>query len=626
MEKQERVMMIKAGRFLVVYFFMFTCLVPLTAFAGLKVSTVASDNNLEVGDQVTLTVDITSDQKITRPGPKFQPPVVKGLDYMGVQESSSTSISFNGMSRSSNYKITQIITYACMKEGSFVIPSVSLDLPGGLKTKEIRLKVYKELPKNLKKKRSSVASRGRNKRRSLLDQFMGFGSKAMSGVTAEFNPDFFAEVEVDKTTIFEGEQLIATWYVYISEKTTMQNFDTLEFPTLRGFWKEDINFATRFYWKPVVRDGKKYLRSMLNSYALTPYNAGTFDVDSFKLRVVVSPQSFFSQNRKVLLAESKKTPITVKPLPQPVPETFLGGVGRFKVDSGNADQKKQVLYAEPFRHKIRIIGDRANAKFIKAPKIELGEEFGVYNVKESYEFVKAKVSSYKDFTHTLIPKKEGVYTLPDTKVTFLDPQTEEYYDLYLKFPTFKVLPNKNAGKIRDEDFNDLFEDAELEDAAFKVEDKSFSWDFLFFNFSWKVQFLLFLMFLSFAFWYYKKFSLFKETQTQLIEKLEKRTAKAAKMFQEGHRKASLDELINIYSLLIGGVLGKRFGVEETFSKATEHLPPSLKSQASELELLNENLQSLRFGSTLESRENQDKLEKCLNQFKTLFTKIRVYLR
>ncbi len=621
--KKEEEAVVKLGSL----FFLMSLFISSFALGSLKVETTLSDNHLEVGDQITYRVTIISDEKMVRPGSKFNPPEIKGLDYMGVSESSSTGISITNSTRTASYKMIMSINYACMQEGDFRIPSVDLDLPGGLKTKSIAFKVYKKLPANLKKKQSSTAGRRRSRMDTLLNQFMGNTGLQQPQQNGSFKPEFFTEVEVNKSEVFKGEQIIATWYVYLSANTSLGSFDTLEFPTLRGFWKEDVNFATRFYWKPIEKNGKRYVRSVLSSYALTPYNAGVLDIDSFTLRAVVSQQRFFSRQRKVLKAVSTPLKVVVKDLPKPVPSSYFGGVGRFKVDSGRVSQKKEVLFAEPFIYRVRVIGDQANTKFIKPPKIDTGKEFEVYNVEEDYKFIPQKVSSYKDFKYTIVPKKEGTYRLPEVKVSFLNAETGVYYDSYVKLPVFKVLPNVNADKIKDADFA---EDVKVEEKPleeeFALRQGNSLLDYLYVRIPYSVQIAFLLLTIGLCIFLYKKVATVEVKEESLIKNLEERTHKAAATFKKGDRKEALDELINVYSLLIGGVSGKRFGVEEAFNKATENLPPSLKSDSEELKKLNATLQELRFGSVLESKENQVKLQECLEQFTKLFSEVRDYLR
>ncbi len=608
------------------YFLFFELFFSTYAWCSFNVETSLSDTNLEIGDQITYTITIVSDKKQVRPGAKFKPPKIDGLDYMGVFESSSTGISINNFKKTASYKMSTSINYACMKEGDFKIPPIDLDL-NGIKTQSITFKVYKKLPAHLKKQQSKVAGRRKNQIKSLFDQFMGNNGLLDQVDQVEFNPEFFTEVQVNKNEIFKGEQLVATWYVYLSANTSLGSFDTLEFPTLQGFWKEDINFATRFYWKPIVKNGKHYIRSILSSYALTPYNKGSLEIDSFKLRAVVSTSGFFNRKRKVLNAVSAPLLIKVKALPTPIPESYFGGVGRFKVDSENVNQRREVLFAESFIHTIRVIGDKANVKFIKPPKIDTGNEFLVYNIEEEYKFFPEKVSSYKDFKYTIVPKKVGIYRLPDIKISFLNADLAVYYDTYVKLPVFKVLPNKNVEKIKDADFAKevVKKDVYLNERLDFQSGRAYG-DYFFAHIPYSIQGLFLFITLGLCFWIYKTFSKVEFVQENLIKQLEQRTQRAAEIFKKGDRKKALNELINIYSLLIGGISGKRFGVEEVFFKAAKNLPPSLKSNNQELKSLNEALQKLRFGSGLESRENQVKLQKCLKQFAKLFLEFKEYLR
>lgn len=614
----------KLGSFII--FFNFLILGSTSAASSIKVESTISDKNLEVGDQVTYKIIVTSKERLTRPGANFKPPLIKGLDYMGVSESSSTGIRIVNSKRSATYKVTMSISYACLKAGMYTVPSLDLDLKG-VRTRALKFRVYKSLPKKLKIKRSPVAGKRRSQMNSLLDQFMGRGSsQANKGV---FAPEFFTKVELDKTEVFKGEQIIATWYVYLSPNTALTTFDTLEFPTLRGFWKEDVHFSSRFHWKPVTMNGKTYIRSVLSSYALTPYNAGTLVVDSFNLRVVVARQSFFNRSRKILNSTSEKVEVRVKPLPKPIPSSYFGGVGRFKVDGGQRGRVVQALYGDPIIYKVRIIGDRANTKFIKPPKLDLGSDFSLYDTEEEFIFVPQKISSYKDFKYTIVPKKEGVLRMPEVKVSFLDPSTEEYYHAYVKPPTFRVLPNKNVKKIKDMDYGESGEGeaAVKKGLIFKPKKGRSILDYLYKHTPYSVQGVLLLLVLLLCFGIYKtKSKVVEETQETLIKQLEERTHKAAATLRQGKKKEALDELINVYSLLIGGVSGKRYGVEEEFAKAAENLPPSLKSGAEELKKLNATLQELRFGATLESKENQVKLQECLKQFNNLFLEVREYLR
>ena len=102
---------------------------------------------------------------------------------------------------------------------------------------------------------------------------------------------FFIDVEVDKNQVYEGEQVTATYYIYSRGRVT--EIDTLKYPTLAGFWKEDIELATRLNFRPTIINGIRYNRALLASYALFPIKAGKAVIDPYKAKCkVVNAPSF----------------------------------------------------------------------------------------------------------------------------------------------------------------------------------------------------------------------------------------------------------------------------------------------------------------------------------------------
>jgi hypothetical protein len=598
---------------------------PLS-LAKVTVKARISSLNLEIGDQLSVSIEISSDKELARTGPKFKPPMLSGFDFLG----SSTSVSFGlgGGGKKLSYTTTYNLNYSCNKAGEYKFPSMNLDISSVAPTKPMGFKVYKKLPENLKKqKQANRRRRGLSNpfdRLDQIDRFFDRNTKPREVINQEL--EFFTEVEVSKTEIFKGEQILAEWYIYVTDSASLGTFDTLRFPTLRGFWKEDVNFASRFFWKPYQKDGKRYQRALLSSYALTPYKEGDYEIDPFELRTVVS-QGFFNPVRKVLKAKSDPVAILVKPLPEPQPKDFLGGVGRFKFELNQTNQKQEVLYGERFDVNFRIVGDQSATKFLKEPSLDLGGSFRLYKSKEDYKFIPSRVSSYKLFNYSLIPKEEGVFKFPDVKVSFLDPDTGAYYEQYIKLPTYKVLPNKNLKKIKDEDYAEQ-DEIVVGSGGFKFQElnQGFLLGFLYRPLPVLFLILIFLLAFGASIYIYKTVSRVPTFQEDLIKKLEQRLFLVSDLLKEKKRNKALTELINILSLLIGSVSGKRFGAEQELEKAIENLPTSLKSSAEELKTLNEDLQNMRFSSSLESYTNKVKLEECLTKFKKIFLNYRKYLR
>jgi len=619
--------MAKLGDFLVAFLLCFSF---FSAHAKTEVKVYASPSALEIGDVVDFTIDVESDEKIESLVNRLPPPKIDGLEYQGVAPSSGTMVNYSNGKVTTKYSQKLTITYAATKEGVFSFPSLDLEGEG---TKALKIRVYKKLPENLKKQRRMRRRRSNpfSGSGTLMDQL--FGNSEEQDEDAGRPLEFFTEVEIDKKEIFKGEQMLATWYIYVTPGARLGTFDTLSFPTLKGFWKEDVKFASTFYWKPVTKNGKRYRRALLSSYALTPYKSGSYVIDPFKLRTVVT-RGFFNAKRRVLKAQSEAIKITVKPLPQPIPESFTGGVGRFKVDNIKTVQRRGAVFlGEPFDLSFRIVGDLATTKFLTEPKLDLEDSFKLYKVKEDHRFIASRVSSFKTFKYSLIPKKIGAFRFPDIQLTFLDADTGEYYSEYVKLPTYRVMKNQNASKILDENFDEeSVADSPAAQNVFATltpDSKSALTqisEFVYTSFSylWVALFLLLGLLASFVLYF--KVSSVELRQESLAVDLDRRAQAVSLFLQNNKRNQALTELINILSLLVGAVNGKRYGAEKEIEQAVRSLPPGLKSSGEKLKKLNDDLQEMRFGSSLESQTNKAKLEGCLKDFKKLFLEFREYLR
>lgn len=601
--------MIKTGSLF--FFFLF---LPLVAWGELRVEGRLFQTNYEVGDELQYEIAIISSKKMTEPGEEFKPPEIKGLSYLGSSEGASTSIRIVNLKKESTYTKTITLSYACEKEGDYTFPAVDVDLEN-LRTQAYAFKIYKELPAHLKSK----TRRHSNNPLNIFDNFFNMDPRGRVE-SPSGSVEFFTDVEVSKTEIYKGEQFFAAWYIYISPGTTMTSFDTLRFPTLKGFWKEDVAFASRFDWAPVQKNGKRYMRSLLSSYALTPYKAGDHTIDEFELRAKLA-SGIFNSNRKVFKVKNNPIKIKVLPLPQPVPETFSGGVGRF-VTSGAKEDKTIVFQGAPYSFQIKVIGDRAATKFVKEPQLETGDDFSLYSTKEDYRFVPQKISSITTFRYKIIPKKLGLHQIPDVKLTFFDPESKSYYDRYVKLPLFKVLENSKAPKISDESYQENIK-PKVEHLTYLDKRRSL-FDFIFYTPPLSFVFTFLFIVLAIALFLFRKASSVDIAESFFVEEMDRRLKKVKSFLGQKQLKEALDELINLYSRMLGAVSGKRFGVEEDFDKAVLELPQSLKGYEQRLRRLNKNLQNLRFNSDLEKQEKQVKLQECLSEFKEVYSTLRSY--
>lgn len=240
------------------------------------------------------------------------------------------------------------------------------------------------------------------------------------------NEAFFIQVETDKSEAYVGEQVTVSFFLYTTG--IIRDLDTLKYPSLKGFWKEDIEIATHLNFQQEVIDGVAYKKALLASFALFPIKEGQAIIDSYKAKCTVlsgnDPFGALGMGRAFTYTKaSEPLKVKVKPLPlEGRPADFSGAVGDFQVtariDSNN------VVAGEPFPFRIRFEG-RGNAKLIDIPPFQPPEGMELYDTQNDSKFF-GWGTSFKEFTLQLIPRREGEFVIPPIAASMFDPQSKKY--------------------------------------------------------------------------------------------------------------------------------------------------------------------------------------------------------
>ena len=180
-----------------------------------------------------------------------------------------------------------------------------------------------------------------------------------------------------------GEPITASWYLYT--RGQVLDLDTLKYPSLKGFWKEDIEIATHLNFQPSFFQGVPHRRALLASYALFPLREGKAQIDPYRAKATIVGGGRFHFSKKLSSTqESQSLSIQVRPLPKEgQPRDFHGGVGDFQLRLELSD--KQVVAGQPFRLFLRVDG-LGLAKRIDFPDLPLPEGVEVYDKKVETQF------------------------------------------------------------------------------------------------------------------------------------------------------------------------------------------------------------------------------------------------
>ena len=240
------------------------------------------------------------------------------------------------------------------------------------------------------------------------------------------NEAFFIQVETDKTEAYVGEQITVSFYLYTTG--VVRDLDTLKYPALKGFWKEDIEIATHLNFQQEVLDGVPYKKALLASFALFPIKEGQATIDGYQAKCTVismnDPFGALGMGRAMTFTKiSSPVKITVKPLPtEGRPQDFSGAVGDFQLTARIEDNN--VIANQPFPLKIRFEG-RGNAKLIDMPPFQPPEGMELYDTQKDSKFF-GWGTSFKEFTVQLIPRRDGEFVIPTISASMFDPQSRKY--------------------------------------------------------------------------------------------------------------------------------------------------------------------------------------------------------
>lgn len=255
------------------------------------------------------------------------------------------------------------------------------------------------------------------------------------------NGELFIAAELDRNTAYPGQQV--TWQIKLYTLVSIEGADLIGLPDFKGFYaKEKRRFDTGTQYDTIR--GKKYAVKVIHEQALFPQETGELEIGIARVRAGIEQSGAYGAfiGPRPVLLQTEPLTLTVKPLPEPIPALFCGGVGKyeweihFDKDSLSTDDALNITAS------IRGNGD---ARRFAAPKLDLPTGLEGFEPKikeeEAYENGEALLHTMV-LEYVVLPKKPGDYTFTPT-LSFFDPDSNRY----LSFPS--VVPvsiHVTAGK------------------------------------------------------------------------------------------------------------------------------------------------------------------------------------
>ena len=297
-----------------------------------------------------------------------------------------------------------------------------------------------------------------------IHRFDDYILKKGENVDDKVQKNLFIKLDVNKTSCFTGEPLVASYKLY----TRLRSESVVtEAPSFNGFSVSELELNNNNSVKVEKYNGRDYNVYTLRKVQLYPLQPGTITLDPVvadnKVTFIksdyagtqkgdmffdmlqdfansTSPENSVIEEHVTL--KSKPVEITVKPLPQESkPEDFKGAVGNFRLAA--SFEKKNMTTDDAGNVKINLEGE-GNIHLINSPKITWPKGVDAYEVKVTDEIDKFSVpmKGDKTFIYPFTVSKAGTYTIPALSFSFFDLSSERYKTLNTQPLTITVIRGK----------------------------------------------------------------------------------------------------------------------------------------------------------------------------------------
>ena len=600
--------------------------ISLDSFARVQVTATVDRNSVQEGDFILYSIRVTAKNQTVQVGdPRL--PDLEGFDLVSKNESMESRHEFvNGEIQA---LVTQSYNYTLVapKRGQFKLAPAEVIVDG---------KTFSTLPITI-----TVAAGGGPRPRpqrpqqdpmadpmdDVDDQFTQLLRRQILGMQRRGDPRgeqparplnekeaFLLDVAVDKKEAFVGEQVTVTYYLYT--RHLVRDIDPLKYPTLKGFWKEDIEIPTRLNYEEVVVNGVPYRRALLASYAVFPLKPGVISIDSYKAKctVVMSNSAlglFGMGNVYQFTKASPEFRLQVKALPTAgLPKSFSGAVGEFDVSASvPGGQKFQV--GQPFSYKIRIEG-RGNAKTIEPPAVEYPSSVEIFDTKSDSKFFKDG-RSFKEFEVLVIPRANGPLKLPAVAIGVFDPKSQRYVEKTTQ-PIEVMIAGGAPGEVISGRKMELPETKRERKLVLPPPVISLGWDL---PFSKQTRFQFWILLILFILAGFVGLDLLNArragSSSTMMRTLDAKVKKLRLLSSQGEYRKLGAQGLNLISMVLGVAGGQEGLSPQQITLAIEGLPPSVREVVStRLSSIAQKLETLGFApeamiGELSKKEVQSKL-------------------
>lgn len=278
-------------------------------------------------------------------------------------------------------------------------------------------------------------------------------------VAEKIKKNLFIKVDVNKTSCYVGEPVIATYKLYTRLKSES---NLTKSPSFDGFSVSDLQMPDNNTTTTEKYNGREYTVYTLRKVQLYPLQAGTPEVDPVEVEnhitfikaeyanaktgdifdmmrdfAETSIPAEGIEEQKVTL-QSKSVSIAVKPLPElNQPKDFKGAVGNFNI---NAELEKNNITTDEAGKLTLSISGSGNLPMVNAPDISWPQSIEAFDPKSTEDIDKTTVplKGKKTFEYSFTVSKPGTYVIAPISFSYFDITSQHYKTLQTNPFTIQV--------------------------------------------------------------------------------------------------------------------------------------------------------------------------------------------
>lgn len=425
-----------------------------------KFSTAVSTKEVGLDDYLQVDYTIENAKSVDN----FSPPDFKNFKVLqGPSQSENVTIINGTMSRSKS--ISYILQPTAL--GKQIVPGAMAVIDGKtIHSEPVTIQVNKH---GSGQGQSSQA----NQFPLMPDMFQGgepgveeeYRIRPGENVKDKIAKNLIVKLDVNRTTCYEGESLVATYKLCSRVKSESR---ITKRPSLNGFSVYDMVQPGTEVTSVEKVNGKNFNVHLIRRAQLFPLQAGSYTLDPVVLENKVeflksnsssssrssSPiqqlmDRFFNQEemgeveQHSITLQSNPVTITVRPLPtENRPDGFNGAVGKFTI---KADLKNKTVAAGDAVQLEVVIKGAGNFPVINAPEINLPSGIESFDpiVKEDVDKTVYPLSGSKTFNYTFIAHSQGDFTIPPVQFSYFDPASASYKIISSDSFRIKVTEGRN---------------------------------------------------------------------------------------------------------------------------------------------------------------------------------------